>query len=260
MSTPAGSGRGSRRDGLLLGELRAMVTLDGLILRGFNHFVQWSATVDAFIGLLSRTHLVKGGVFLAVLWWAWFAAAGPAQVRRTRATLLAALLGTLGALATAQLLALALPLRLRPIHEPALALQLPTGLPPSAFDGWSAFPSDHAALFMGLAMGFFLVSRRLGLLGFAYALLVICLPRLYLGLHYPTDILGGALLGLLGSAMAHCWLTPHGLMRHVFSWMHRHRAAFYSLFFLVTYQLATLFDDVRALASAAVRLVKGLIQ
>jgi hypothetical protein len=35
--------------------------------------------------------------------------------------------------------------------------------------------------------------------------------------------------------------------------MHTHHAAFYSCFFLVTYQLTTLFDDMRALASAAGR-------
>jgi undecaprenyl-diphosphatase len=237
-----------------------MSALDALILRFLNHFVQWSATVDAFIGLLSRTALVKGGVFLTVLWWVWFADKVPAKVWRTRATLLATLLGTLGALATTRLLALTLPLRLRPIHDPGLALRLPTGLPPSAFDGWSAFPSDHAAMFVGLATGLFLVSRRLGLLGFGYALLAICLPRLYLGLHYPTDIVSGALLGLLGSLAAYRWLMPHPLMRHMLRWTYTHRAAFYSLFFLATYQLATLFDDVRALASAAVRVLKGLIQ
>jgi hypothetical protein len=41
--------------------------------------------------------------------------------------------------------------------------------------------------------------------------------------------------------------------------MHTHYAAFYGYFFLVTYQLTTLFDDVRALASAAARVAKGFL-
>lgn len=104
-----------------------------------------------------------------------------------------------------------------------------------------------------------MVSRQLRLLGFAYALLVSCLPRLYLGLHYPTDVLSGALLGLPRSVAAHRWLTPQVLRPQVWTWMHTHHAAFYSCFFLVTYQLITLFDDVRALASAAARVAKGFL-
>jgi hypothetical protein len=42
-------------------------------------------------------------------------------------------------------------------------------------------------------------------------------------------------------------------------WTHTHHAAFYSCFFLVTYQLTTLFDDVGALASAAARVAKGFL-
>ncbi len=236
-----------------------MLALDELIVGYFNQLAQWSASVDALIGLISRTHLLKGGVFLSMLWWVWFAEQGPAKVRRTRVTLLATLLGTLGALAIARLLVFALPLRLRPIHNPALALRLPLGTSLSPFEEWSAFPSDHAVLFVGLATGMLLVSRRLGILGLAYALLVICLPRVYLGLHYPTDIVAGAVLGLLGSLAAHRWLAPHVLMRRMVTWAHTYRAAFYSLFFLVTYQLATLFDDARALASAAIRTLNRLI-
>jgi len=43
------------------------------------------------------------------------------------------------------------------------------------------------------------------------------------------------------------------------TWAHTYRAAFYCLFFLVTDQLATLFDDARALASAAIRTLNRLI-
>lgn len=59
-----------------------------------------------------------------------------------------------------------------------------------------SFASDHALLTMSLAVALLLVDRRLG----AIAVLVAVLQgfaRLYVGVHYPTDILGGFALGAL---------------------------------------------------------------
>jgi undecaprenyl-diphosphatase len=50
-------------------------------------------------------------------------------------------------------------------------------------------------LFFTLAFGMWLASRAAGVLAIAYVALVISFPRVYLGFHYPTDILGGALIG-----------------------------------------------------------------
>ena len=36
--------------------------------------------------------------------------------------------------------------------------------------------------------------------------ILICLSRLYVGVHYPTDVLFGALLGVLAAVCA-LWLT-----------------------------------------------------
>ena len=57
-----------------------------------------------------------------------------------------------------------------------------------------SFVSDHATLTMALAVGLFMVHRRLGLAGIALAFLEgLC--RVYMGVHYPTDVLGGLALG-----------------------------------------------------------------
>lgn len=62
-----------------------------------------------------------------------------------------------------------------------------------------SFPSDHAAAAFAIAFAVFAFSRRGGALFLAAATL-ISLSRIALGLHYPSDVLAGMLVGL-GSAM-----------------------------------------------------------
>lgn len=58
-----------------------------------------------------------------------------------------------------------------------------------------SFPSDHTALSFVLATIIFLYSRKLGMAAFVLAALV-GISRVIGGVHYPTDILGGAIVGV----------------------------------------------------------------
>jgi undecaprenyl-diphosphatase len=70
---------------------------------------------------------------------------------------------------------------------------------------WAAFPSGHAIASVSVLLTVAILLRRERDWGWptyaAVALLLVSLySRLYLGVHWPTDILGGVLVGL-------CWLA-----------------------------------------------------
>jgi undecaprenyl-diphosphatase len=74
-----------------------------------------------------------------------------------------------------------------------------------------SFVSDHATITMALGVGLFVANRKFGLVGIGLGLLEgFC--RVYMGVHYPTDVIGGFALGtavaLLLSPLAMALLTP----------------------------------------------------
>lgn len=67
-----------------------------------------------------------------------------------------------------------------------------------------AFPSGHAAIFFALALAVWFINRKWGW-WFAALALANGVARVYVGVHWPSDILAGAAVGVL-SALAVKWL------------------------------------------------------
>jgi undecaprenyl-diphosphatase len=233
-----------------------MNAFDSGIVLWFNQFSQHSWFLDRSINFIAGDDLFKGGLFMAVIWWLWFAEDQEGARRRNREVLLVALGGVFVALALARTLAVILPFRLRPFAVSALAFKIPTGLNTSFID-WSSFPSDHAAMFAALATGMWFVSRRLGQLAMAYVVLVICLPRIYVGMHYPTDLLVGIFLGVTTVVVMNRSKLLNLAVQRTLDWSGTHRSLFYSIFFLVTFQMAVLFTSVIHVGSAIEHIMAG---
>jgi undecaprenyl-diphosphatase len=230
-------------------------------LHFFNQFVGQFPRFDYVMDFLSDNDLLKGGIVMMVYWWLWFRhPQGSNESHKTRTIIFAALVLSLVAVLLARGLALSLPFRERPIRNEAAAFTVPSIVPKRTLEGWSAFPSDHATLFFGLATGLFLVHRLLGILGYFHAAFIICFPRIYLLYHHPTDILVGALLGMSCVLVGNLAVLQRVLIVPVLDWLLKRAAWFYSLFFLLTYQTAETFDSTRDLAKFLYGILRGLLR
>ena len=103
--------------------------------------------------------------------------------------------------------------RLRPTHEPALD---PLHLVNGYIGGRYGFCSSHAANTMSIALLFSLLYRNKYATACLMAWVALnCYSRMYLGVHYPSDIMVGLLVGSLLAAPVYLavrhWLRADGV-------------------------------------------------
>jgi len=80
--------------------------------------------------------------------------------------------------------------RLRPFIEHHVNLLIPYN------PAEPSFPSGHAAFYFALSAVIFAYNKRAGLWFFAASFLIV-ISRVFVGIHWPSDILAGALIGIL---------------------------------------------------------------
>jgi undecaprenyl-diphosphatase len=211
--------------------------------------------LDRLASQEEANNLFKGGIFFAMYWYLWFGTDTERERRRSSIVIICG--GTLLALIVSRTIAFLAPFRLRPICDagiphPSYSIPINANL-----ENWNALPSDTAALFFALAFGIAYLSRRLAIPVFLYTAGWIALPRIYLGLHYPSDIVAGAVIGIA---------TVWALVRT--QWLHSvvaQRALafekaspqwFYPIAFLISFELADLFNDIRNVGRAVLHVLQ----
>lgn len=230
--------------------IRGLAVFDYPVILTLNGLADRSRLFDLVQKAIYEYDLFQGVPLVALAAGAFAAADAPGRAR-----IVIGGVGAAGAAIASRLIQLFLPSLPRPLYDPALPFHLPYGSDCEALRDWSSYPSDHAALFWGVAAATLLVNRRLGLAAIVLGL-VSSLARLYFGLHYATDILGGALLGTAGVCAA----------RAAGAWWEDRLLAFAAprpalvgvVLFLFATQAALLFDDVRAVATSAAHQMKAM--
>ncbi len=129
-------------------------------------------------------------LLLVALCLIWFLHDTDAKRERRQRLVLIAAIGTASSLLVNQIL-IRIWNRPRPFAIQPANLLLPPSHDPS-------FPSDHATFAFAVAVALFLVSKRVGVPALVLAGL-IGLARVYTGEHYVSDVVGGALIGILAT-------------------------------------------------------------
>lgn len=228
-----------------VGLLNFIQTIDRAIVLFLNHFAGKSELADRICGVLtSGPYLISSMPLIGVIWWCWFRKGGTEGEAERRY-----LVSELGGVTIVGLLSRGIQLSMhyhpRPLHDPTLNFSIPFGIDPSLLNHWSSFPSDHAAVYFGLALVISLHSRRLGIAAWLWAAATV-LPRIYLGLHWPSDILAGGVLGIVAILLCR-WLIPLRATNLILKYEKTVPAVFYACAFVFSYQLGTLFEDTRTL-------------
>lgn len=171
-----------------------------------------NAIVYALQSLTGRSSLLDAaGVFLASVL-IWFEVAAVALYfildRRRIITALGAFFSAVLGLATSWGIG-ELWFRPRPFAELYGVKEL---IAKSALD--KSFPSDHATIAFAIAISILLVNRRWGT-WLIVAAAAVCFGRVYVGVHYPTDVLAGAVVGTV------CALVVHRLIHYFLHTRHR---------------------------------------
>ena len=237
--------------------MTAIYRLDEWLVLLINHPAGSNELWDQFVYDVADSAILKGGVFLAVYCWMWFQAGE--QREGVRRMIVASLIAAVITAAVARLMQLGLPFHPRPLHTPSLGLNVPLSINPATLNTWSSFPSDHAVLFFALCVPIWSWSRWLGTAAFCWVLFVICLPRVYLGYHYPSDVLAGAISGIALMLVLRAAALRTPLPGWIVRWGGLHPGPFSAVALLFALELANLFGDVRHFGLAVVRFVKLLV-
>lgn len=228
------------------------------IQRFLSGYVGRSAHFDQFVYALSSTDTIKGILMMSLMWFAWFHRPRNETAIREKERQIHLLIVMAGSVATV-ILSRILQLGLRVHQRPLLAglgLHFPAGIDMSTVNRWNSFPSDHAMLFFALGTGLWQVNRWMGWFAYLWATFVICLPRVYLGIHYPSDVVAGAILGVL-CMLGFERLPVRNLAGRVHASSRLHPGLFYWCAFLFTEQTGHLYDEIRNMASLLMKFVRS---
>lgn len=176
--------------GFLFFSARFSQAVGGIWDRGLLLWLNSFAAGHRYVWQLANNSFFRGFPVFFSLGALWFAS----DSRERRSRMLAGFLATCVATVLSVWMQFHLATHTRPLLDPALPLSF--AAPSWDWDRRDSFPSDTSTLFFALATVIFLENRLVGLFCLLWVAVIVAVPRVIFGWHYPTDIAGSLFLGL----------------------------------------------------------------
>ncbi|MBK8770109.1 MAG: phosphatase PAP2 family protein [Rhizobiales bacterium] len=178
-----------------------MYSLDVSVTQAINQIAGKSTAIDTFLIAVSAYGIPILVALVAVQWWR------RGDRPAVRHTLVSAGFSFLLGLGINQIVLLVFD-RVRPYDAGVTHLHIAPSVDPS-------FPSDHATAAVAIAVSFLLsCSLRPQGLFLLVAAALVAFSRVYIGIHYASDVLGGALIGALAAIGVRMAYKPDSRLNH----------------------------------------------
>lgn len=214
--------------------------IDISILRALNELAG-NAIFDQTIDFISSNNFLRGTLPVGFYWFFWCKQSPDRSANRM--ILLKGIAATIIAILVARGIAHLLPSRVRPFADPTsgfVPFLEPNG---RSFEDWSSFPSDTAAYEFALCWSLFYISRGWSVALLVYTAVFACVTRIYIGVHYPSDIAVGGAIGVLTAYCVQAITVPR-IVRRTLGAGGGH-PLFYLAAFYLTSELGQVFENVR---------------
>jgi membrane-associated phospholipid phosphatase len=242
------------------GQLRKNLRLNNLHLRSAtmvhgNLDQELLLTLNTLAGIhphlyeLASNPLFRGFPIFFALVALWFS--GDCGKRRSR--MMAGLLAVCVATVLSVWFQLHVAVHTRPFLDPALHLN--TFNVPGGWDHPNSFPSDTATLFFGLSTVVLLENRLIGLFCFLWVAVIIGIPKVIFGWHYPSDILGSLILGPACVVFLNKLPYPRTLFERALILLEGRIYVIHALLFVFLTEASNLFYDLERIGKEFVKML-----
>jgi undecaprenyl-diphosphatase len=227
--------------------------LDVDLLHRLNGLDARNPSADKLMHVLCDDLFLRGAPLLLFFWLTWFASRkrSGSAAQDGRARMLCGIAATCALTLLSVTLQSHLNVHVRPVLDPSLGVRVDSG---TALSDWiglghlNSFPSDTTAMYCGLAMTIGLINRRMGLAALVWTIVVIGIPRIYFGYHFPSDVLFGAIMGVAGPALVASSEVVRRWAANGLELFRSREPLLNALMFLFIFDMANLFMGMRYLA------------
>ncbi|WP_081492508.1 MULTISPECIES: phosphatase PAP2 family protein [Bradyrhizobium] len=209
-----------------------------------------AATDSLHIWELDNNSLLRGSPIFFSLLALWFA--GDDRKRRSR--MLVGLIAVCLATVISVWIQFHVTTHMRPLLDPALPLNVADPRWSLGWDRRDSFPSDTSTLFFALATLILIEHRLVGILCFLWVAVIVAVPRVIFGWHYPSDLGGSLALGPACVLLFNAVPYPQALCERMLIRFQNHMYLVHAFLFIFLSDASMLFISLQKLGKDLVRL------